>query len=270
MNTIINPSAIEKKYRIKEFLEIISDVEDALDCATKASGIKTADDNLNFVLRTAGKALLSARESIALCEVGFPDGALSISRNVFEQCIHMAYVESFPDSERQDILYRYFEDYNIQRAKNLKFEAEYYYHDMSVAKQHQDVITSIKTKYGLTKVRDYWWSGVNDFRSMMLNVAQRSGELDKLIYRMYVVYRRACIALHASSIGNTLRIGSDFEGIDMGPWESGHESALFLLSSSLILVCGYSFSLLSIDNKDVQERLNALAELYLNYLQGKE
>ena len=49
---------------------------------------------MNLVLNCTGKSLLTLRELILLCKNGFPDGALGLARNLFEQFIIISVFEA--------------------------------------------------------------------------------------------------------------------------------------------------------------------------------
>lgn len=46
----------------------------------------------NIVINTSGKSLLTLRETVILCSAGYPDGALNLSRNLYEQFIIMSFL----------------------------------------------------------------------------------------------------------------------------------------------------------------------------------
>ena len=84
---------------------------------------------------------------------------------------------------------------------------------------------------------------------------------------MHLIYKRACLSLHASCMGNRIRLGSDCTGIDMGPWERGQENALFLATASLVYIVSVTYQLLNIDGTDVNKSLNELTIYYHNIIE---
>ncbi|MFR4352634.1 MAG: DUF5677 domain-containing protein [Roseburia sp.] len=106
-----------------------------------------------------GKSFVSTREIILLCWSGFPDGALSLARNVYEQLIITLYIEKHSgQASLTDILHRYNEDYSYQRAKCLKYEAQYLSKDKDKIDGYQNTIDEIKTQNNLKSIKDYWWA----------------------------------------------------------------------------------------------------------------
>lgn len=96
---------IKAKYKLCELEEILQEIENVVQNAIQRENIKTANDNLNFLLHTLGKSIVTIREIIILCRAGYPDGALSLSRNIFEQFVHVAYIEGQEKSEELDLLF---------------------------------------------------------------------------------------------------------------------------------------------------------------------
>lgn len=73
-------------------------------------------------------------------------------------------------------------------------------------------------------------------------VAVSLAEDTRLFVRyMQFIYKRACLAIHSSCMGNRTRLGSDFDGVDMGPWTIGHETPLFLGCSAILMVVGLTY-----------------------------
>lgn len=81
---------------------------------------------------------------------------------------------------------------------------------------------------------------------------------------MHVSYKRACIALHANSMGNSIRLGdnSDFSGIDTAPRTKGHSTPLWFSAVSLEFVIMNVSELVGIDYSKYQDRLDRLADFY--------
>lgn len=261
---------LKKKYKLLEFNELLNKCEEKICNQISKYKIMESIDNHNFLLYTIGKSFVTTRELIVLCWAGYPDGALSLARNIFEQFIIVAYVE---DKRKMqgfgDLLERYNDDYLVQRAKALKFESQYVNINMRNTKNYEASIQKIKTKYKIDhRLGDYWWTeekGMN-FGKICDYVAKENESMETFIRLMQLIYKRACLSLHSSCMGNRIRLGSDISGIDMGPWGNGQENALFLTASSLIYIVGTTFSCLNIDDKSELGLLNDLAGYYRSML----
>lgn len=256
---------IKGKYKLCELEAVLSEIEAMVQNAIQTRNIKTDRDNLNFLLYTLGKSFVTTREIIILCWAGYPDGALSLSRNLFEQFVHVTYIEG---SEELDlILEKYNADYQYQRLKNLLWVANNISRDDELAKHYKSKIEDIKAKYNIEKrMKDYWWAELNTFSDMCDKVVQQAGNYKPLIQNMHLIYKRACLALHSSCMGNKVRLGSDLSDIDMGPWDKGQETALFLVSSALYFIVATVYKVLNENCQDAQSKLASLSNYYLRLL----
>ena len=109
---------IKSIYKLNVLEDILEKCEEDISKEITKLQVKESDDNINFLLYTLGKSFVSIREVIILCWAGFPDGALSIARNIYEQLIITNYIEdNTKRTSSEHILKRYNEDYFYQRAK---------------------------------------------------------------------------------------------------------------------------------------------------------
>lgn len=263
---------IKSKYKLCELEKYLQEIENVVQNAIQRENIKTANDNLNFLLYTLGKSIVTTREIIILCWAGYPDGALSLSRNIFEQFVHVAYIEGHEKSEDLDMLLKkYNADYNYQRLKNLKWEAEFISQNSEKKAHYRKKINAIKRKYQIDKEqKDYWWAGLNSFSAMCNNVVLQSGNFKMWVRNMQLIYKRACLAIHSSCMGNKVRLGSNLLDIDEGPWNKGQEVSLFLASSGLVFIVTAVYKVLNEDYKDIQSKLGALVSYYWDILNKKK
>ena len=75
--------AIEK-WKLNDFMEIIDGFEDVLADTTHHK-MYVGNNYQTLLLHLAGKSILTSREIITLCALGYPDGALSLGRNLYER-----------------------------------------------------------------------------------------------------------------------------------------------------------------------------------------
>ena len=263
---------IKVKYKLCELEEILLEIETVVQDAIQRENIKTANNNLNFLLYTLGKSIVTIRETITLCWAGYPDGALSLSRNIFEQFVHVAYIEGHKKSKKLDsLLEKYNADYNYQRLKNLKWEAEYISRNSEKKAYYQKEIIAIKQKYQIDKrQKDYWWAGLGSFATMCDNVALQSESFKMWVRNMQLIYKRACLAIHSSCMGNIIRLGSNLADVDVGPWDKGQEVSLFLASSGLFFIALSVYKELNENYEDLQSKLGALVCCYWDILNKKK
>ncbi|MFQ7120828.1 MAG: hypothetical protein ACLRPW_13320, partial [Intestinibacter sp.] len=115
----------------------------------------------------------------------------------------VAYIEGHEKSEDLDMLLKkYNTDYNYQRLKNLKWEAEFISQNSEKKAHYRKKINAIKRKYQIDKEqKDYWWAGLNSFSAMCNNVVLQSGNFKMWVRNMQLIYKRACLAIHSSCMG---------------------------------------------------------------------
>lgn len=248
----MNRQQIMEKYKLDQLENILSEIENVITNTLNQQNVKASNDKRNFLLYTLGKSILTMRETIILCWSGYPDGALSLSRNLFEQFIHVTYIGNCKDID--SVLNKYNDDYAVQRTKALKFHAEYILKSTQKVQQYKTQLQTVKEKYNVKKMNDYWWAGVNNFSDMCEKVAKQSGELEFWIREMQLIYKRACLSLHSSCMGNKVRLGSNLADIDMGPWNNGQEVPLFLASSSLMFITCAVYDEMNIDHKEITDK----------------
>ena len=260
---------IQQKYRLNDIENVLFECENVIASAVEEQDIKEERKWITFLLYTFSKSITSAREIIVLCINGFPDGALSISRNIYEQLIVSLYLNIQRCNEEtdkfNDILDRYFSDEEVQRLKSLKDIAKYRAEEVS---EYDEKLDEIKDKFQLTtKFRDYWWTNnIISFRDLFEYVEKHMENIRSILIMLHAEYKRACISLHSSMLGNRLRLGSEYQGIDNGPWDNGFESSLFVASASMIQIIGMLFEELRINNDEYLSKLNGLAVYYCEML----
>lgn len=256
-----------KRWRLQELVAIIDSIEDDIEAAIQRKRIVTEHDYCNLVLRATGKAVVSMREIICLVSCGYPDGALAIARNLFEQLIILEFfAEKQYDKEFDDLVQDYYLDYEIQRYKALIYEYKYCAQDSKTAEENQKQLQTIKERTHSKAKGTYWWAGHSSFSQLVDSViaAQKEQNAKHLLHRLHVHYRRACVALHASCIGNTLRLGKDpeFAGIDTSPTKEGHGLVLWFATLSFGFIIGSVFSILESEDNSYVKELTELAAYY--------
>ena len=144
-----------EKYKLNDLENIISEIENTICKEIEEKDIQEAMDNINFLLYTIGKSIVTLREIIILCREGFPDGALALARNLFEQFVHVLYIEQREGSESFDsLLEKYYVNYNVQRTKALMFAAVNIDNSFEQSRLCQDELNEIRKKYGVKNLID--------------------------------------------------------------------------------------------------------------------
>ena len=252
------------QWRLDELEEIIDSIENEIEAAITQQQIQTGHDYTNIILRTAGKSIVSMREIIRLSALGYPDGALSLARNVYEHVIILAFFQNHKyDKNFNDYVDDYYIDYDIQRNKALQYESKNCTQDAEALTALKNELDQLKQKAHHRVGGDYWWSGSSNFGQLVetaiASVPDERGK--RFLHGLHFTYKRACVSIHSSCIGNTLRLGADpdFNGIDTSPTIKGHSLPLWFATTSFVYIMGVTYSQLNLDYKIYDHNLNNLA-----------
>lgn len=203
-----------------------------------------------------------------LSSFGYPDGALSIARNIYEQLIILAFFEHNKQAPIfKDYVDDYYIDYNVKRNKALQYNYNYCAcTTLDTTKKSAAITSEFKelqqAAHHVIK-GDYWWSGCICFNELVNSVISSVAEekMKRFLHNLHFTYKRACISIHSSCIGNTLRLGSNpnFTEIDTSPTIKGHSVPLWFATTSFIYIIGVAYSILNLDYEMHKKTLNELA-----------
>ncbi len=191
------------KWNLKYYYEILHQCEDVI--ANEVQKYKTGNDYPYYLLSMYAKAILNTKEVLCLLMNGFPDGALSRARDIYEQMVIALYIKK---NYTENLIKRYWADYDYQCEKckkelygKLKEVQRELFKEYEELERKCDVqINHIKKQYGKI-TRNYWWTGdkkVQTFRQMQKSV-------DAGVFM--VLYNRACISTHANALGDSALLG---------------------------------------------------------------
>lgn len=259
-------------WRLEEFMNIVDSFEDELADRVKSMQVKAADDYLNIVLYATGKTIVTVREILTLSSQGYPDGALSLSRNLYEQFIILSFFEYHRnDNNFEQYIDDYCLNYELQRNRVLK---DYYERTNQEDKLNEITEAQHNLKNRLHRnnkgnINNYSWSGESNFSQLeqrVFEMASKNGpdRIENFLMKLHFSYKRACVALHANTMGNSIRLGdkTDFIGIDTAPRAKGHGTPLWLSAVSLKFVIMNASELFNTDYSKYRDRLNKLIVFY--------
>ena len=232
---------ITERYLLNELNSLLVDIETQIITCIKDEGYLEKLDDIALLVPSLTNSLSFLRQIIILCKSGFPDGALILARNIYEQRIICSFIEGEEDqAKHNELLEKYFQDYELIMLKYRNDLAKRFKNEGEIIETN-NLIQAHNEKYG-SSFNQYWWSGKKNFKELSDEVIKREGSHPGLNNNMHMEYKMACITAHPSSFGNFMNIGSDCIGVDMRARTTGHEQALFLAVSSL-LNCLKSLSL---------------------------
>lgn len=234
-----------EKWRLLELDAIVDDFDDDLFNTIEAQCIKTEKNYQNIIAYAAAKSTITFREIILLFSFGYPDGAFSLARNLYEQFVVMCFFKiKKGDADFSNYIHDYFIDFDLKQYKVLKYECEQLEGDETELKKYAGKIEQLKKAATISGTKgDYWWSGYNSFKELSDFVLSMCDEINKAICSILQArYKLACISLHSSCLGNTFRLGSKrgFAGVDTSPTLECHAVPLEFAIASFIMVVAES------------------------------
>lgn len=254
-----------ERWRITELNNIISLFED--DFAESVhQKLVLSQDYKNIILRIVGKSVVTCSEILCLVTYGFPDGALSLARNLYEQSIILHFFERHhKDDDFEKYIHDYFIDSDIQRLKALLYDAEHFSQDNAEADKIKNKIKILREQAYQKGKGDYWWMGSSSFTGVVdANMQNLNNGFSKLLAEFHLLYKRACLSLHANGYGNVLRLGVENHNgtVNTAPQTNGHEIPLLLAVGSLVFIIGTACMEFDLDYEKYKQQLNDLLLFY--------
>lgn len=184
-----------EQWRLYDLDALISIAEDDIADAITKKQIQTCKDYTNIVLRTAGKAVVTMREILQLSAHGYPDGALALARNIYENMIVVAFFENKKHNSNRFVKYieDYYADYDIQRIRALLYESKYCTQNVEETQKLTDELEKTKKRVNHRGNGDYWWAGCKSFSALVdtaiESVDDRRGQ--HFLHMLHFTYKRA-------------------------------------------------------------------------------
>lgn len=256
------------KWRLEELDQQITQFNNYFADAVTNANIKFAYTYTNIVLSILGKSLTTLREISFLASAGYPDGALSLSRNLYEQFIIIAFFEGEKSNARfAEYVEQFYLDYDIRNYKS-HLDARRRSKSKGEIPEFERKLAQAKSKAGKEVRGDYWWADKSTFSQLAEYVVRKlklsDDKMARYVMMMHVAYKRACVTLHASMLGNTLRLGRDADPskIDTSQTNDGQGFPLWFAISCLILIVGVACSTLGVEAEPYLGKMNELALFY--------
>ena len=252
------------KWRLEELDQLIVDFNNHVANAINNAKIEFNTNYTNIVINIAGKSLLVMREILFLAAAGYPEGSLSLGRNLYEQLIILQFFEiKKAHKDFHFIVSDYYLDYKRRNQRN----------QISEFLSNNDIDKTVDIKSELEKSAhskisgDYWWTGKPSFHKLVEYVM--SNKMDEsfrgFLCELHIAYKHACTSLHASCLGNMYRLKDDFEYnmVDVLPTDESHNIPLFFATSSLIGIVGITCKTLELSHDPFLGKLNDFALFYM-------
>ena len=257
---------IVEKYLLRDLYSTLTKIENEVLGIVKNENVLGMNDDVDLLVPALTSSLSLLRQIIILCENGFPDGALILARNIYEQRVICSFIEEHEDVEKDELLKKYFQSEERTRLEYINDQSKRF-NDIEYAEKTDKLINEHKNNNG-SSYNQYWWSGKKTFKDISAYVIKKDNVHTGLYNNMHMEYKLACLVAHPSCFGNKINIGSSYGGIDMQARINGQENALFLAVSSLIPLVGYTYHYLQLDEELVLNELNKMGIYYLQILQS--
>lgn len=261
------------KWKLNELVNVVDEFDNAISDKVNGLKLKFSYDYKSLLFFMSGKSVVTMKEILCLVQCGYPEGALSLARNLYEQFVIAEFFNIHKaDGNFQDYIDDFFADYEIQRNKLLAFSTEYVENDIAAKQQIEQDIAAIRANAHIKKKSAYWWADKGTFGDMAIDLikSQTDPDFKKFMAMYHTIYKRACVSLHVSCAGNILRLGDDpaFCGVDNRPRENGHSVPLLLGVYSFLYVIAVVCEEFGIDYTEWKQRLNDLLIYYNSLLEG--
>lgn len=257
------------KWRLEELDQFIVEFNNYVADPINNSKIEFKTDYTNIVINIAGKSLLVMREILFLAAAGYPEGALSLCRNLYEQFIILAFFESEKaHKDFHSLVSDYYEDYDKRTQHEYKYEFQQNNENATSVDTKNDSDDIIKSAHRKQR-GDYWWTGKPSFRSLLEHVMSNVKDADTsgFLSELHIAYKRACTMLHASCRGNMIRLKEEFQPhlVDILPTNEAQCFPLWFSTCTLIFILGVTCKTLEISHDPYLGKLNELALFYKNH-----
>lgn len=199
-----------------------SAVEIVMKCeklALSSDLLKIPNTFTHVISESYSKAIITTKEILTLLYHGYPEGAMALSRILYESMVIMRFLYVHRDNEQ--LLERYIDDYYVkvsrdrikycnylidysqseeerEEAQRLKIEARKEYNKLK--DKYSDYLSYNKQGNYL---HDYWWIG-DVMRSRNFGAIQNEITLENL----KILYVLSCYRAHSGIVGNSVRFGT--------------------------------------------------------------
>ena len=181
--------------------------------------LKIPNTFTRVISESYSKAIITTKEILTLLYHGYPEGAMALSRILYESMVIMRFL--YVHRDNQKLLERYIDDYYVkvsrdrikycnylieysqsdkerEEAQRLKIEARKEYNKLK--DKYSDYLSYNKQGNNL---HDYWWIG-DVMHSRNFGAIQNEITLENL----KILYVLSCYRAHSGIVGNSVRFGT--------------------------------------------------------------
>lgn len=185
--------------------------------------------------RAYSKVLLTTCEIYVLLSQGFPEGALALSRSLYEALVIISTLLEGKKDNDQLLIERFFDAAEITTTKinfdRAKWVSDNDPHHTVAPKAKEETLRKLQSyrdKYGLKDLKDYWWANADSFSKL----AERSG------FSKAPMYSRVSGNVHFNAYDVFTYIDTEEQCVLIGETYKGLELPLWFTSHCLHCICG--------------------------------
>lgn len=182
-------------------------------------GVKFYDTFTKIISESYSKAIVTAKEVLTLLYHGYPEGAMALSRILYESMIIMRFLYIHSDDE--ELLERYSDDYavriSLDRVKYCNYLLKYSQNEeekeeaqklkVQARKEHNRLKDKYSSYLSYNKqgsyLRDYWWIG-----KVMKNKSFGAIQNEVTLENLRILYILSCYRAHSGAVGDSIRFGT--------------------------------------------------------------
>lgn len=194
-------------------------VKECEKLARDAEPLKLNSTFTRIVSESYSKAIITTKEILTLLYNGFPEGAMALSRILYESMVVMRFLYSHKTDEA--LLQRYIDDFHVKVSRDtIKYYSyilEYSQDEAELADAQARKVAArkehnkLKEKYSEflsynkqgNYLHDYWWIG-DILPSRSFGAIQNEMTLENL----KILYVLSCYRAHSGVVGNAVRFGT--------------------------------------------------------------
>ena len=254
-------------------------VEKCESCTAGIEPLKIESTFTKIAVESYSKAIITTKEIPTLLYNGYPEGAMALSRILYESMVIMRFLYLRRDDA--GLLERYIDDFHVKVSRDT---IKYYTYICTYSQDEKELENARRLKIAARKehnklkekyseylsynkqgnyLHDYWWIG-NVLPSRSFGAIQNEMTLENL----KILYVISCYRAHSGVVGNAIRFGTM---LDQSTLSTGGSLEGFQVPLCFSLVCfgiltETTFDCIGVDSKEISEKIEDLISPFETYL----
>lgn len=240
---------------------------------------RTHDTFTKILSESYSKAMITTKEILTLLYNGYPEGAMALSRILYESMVVMRFLYSHRDNEQ--LLQRYIDDFYVKVSRD---RVKYYNYILEYSQDEEERAQAQKQKSAARKehnklkekyseylsynkqgsyLHDYWWIG-DVLPGRSFGAVQSEMTLENL----KILYVLSCYRAHSGVVGNAVRFGTmlDETSISSSGSLDGFQVPLCFSLVCFGILSETMFDSLGADGQEIIDGIEKIIAPYEDYL----